>query len=127
MSSTVINWLFILFYVILNASGALIIKHKVNQIGNVNLDSLLGFIKYFYNIFLSPVIIFGLFLIFLSAVSWIAALSRMEISNAYPIATGLNFLIIVLTALIFMGESMNFIKFIGIILLMLSFYILTKY
>jgi multidrug transporter EmrE-like cation transporter len=126
MNKCFIDWCLVLSYVILNSFGALIIKGKINKIGAANLTNAPGILKYFFIVFTSPAIIISFVLIFFSAAAWIAALSRMDITIAYPVATSLNFLIIVLIAIFILGEPLNFIKGLGILMMLISIFLMTK-
>lgn len=95
ISEKSISFGLILGYVVLNSSGALVIKQKINEMGEVRLSSFWFFINYFIELLKSPVVIIGLLFIFLAAFSWMTALSRLDISIAYPVAVGFNFLVVV--------------------------------
>jgi len=113
-------------YVVLNSFGALIIKYKINAIGEVQLGSLKSFVNYFMELLKSPLIICGILSIFISAFVWMTALSRLQISLAYPVAVGLNFFVVVTVALIFLKEQLSVEKVIGIVLIFISIYLLTR-
>lgn len=119
-------WGMVLIYVFLNACGAIIIKYKVNQLGKIDIGSMKNAIRYFSILFSSPLVLSGFLAIFGSAIAWIAALSRLEISAAYPVAVGLNFFFVVLVAILFFGESFNVSKILGIILIFISIYLLSR-
>jgi multidrug transporter EmrE-like cation transporter len=55
-----------------------------------------------------------------------AALSRMEISLAYPVAVGLTFVVVILFGLLFFGESVNTYKIIRIALVFPSIFFLAQ-
>lgn len=119
-------WGMVLIYVFLNACGAIIIKYKVNQLGKIDIGSMKNAIRYFSILFSSPLVLSGFLAIFGSAIAWIAALSRLEISAAYPVAVGLNFFFVVLVAILFFGESFNVSRILGIILIFISIYLLSR-
>lgn len=120
------TWLMVFAYVILNAFGALAIKHKINQLGPVSTETFGGTIVYFVRLFMSPTVLIAFGAIFVSAIAWMIALSRLEISTAYPVAVGLNFLVVVGFSLAFFGESMSLQKMLAIALLFVSIYLLTR-
>jgi multidrug transporter EmrE-like cation transporter len=126
MNNIILSWGMVITYVVLNSFGALIIKEKINRIGAADFSTFAGFCKYFLTVFTSPIIIFSFVLIFVSAVAWIAALSRMDITIAYPVATSLNFLIVIFVAILILGEPLTLIKGIGITLMLISIFLMTK-
>ena len=126
MNKFFLSWGMVIGYVVLNSFGALIIKYKINAIGEVQLGSLKSIINYFIELLKSPLIICGILSIFISAFAWMTALSRLQISLAYPVAVGLNFFVVVTVALIFFGEQLSVGKVIGIVLIFISIFLLTQ-
>ena len=55
----------------------------------------------------------GLFLYALGAIAWIAVLRRMDLSYAYPFLA-LNFVLIALVGQVVLGETMPWIRWVGI-------------
>jgi multidrug transporter EmrE-like cation transporter len=113
-------------YVALNSFGALAIKHSVHKIGVADPTSMKAMVSFLTATFLSPLVLSGLFAIGLSACAWIVALSRMELSIAYPVAVALNCLIVVLAGLAVYGEALNGSKLAGIGLLLCSLVLLFR-
>ena len=126
MNKFLMSWGMVIGYVVLNSFGALIIKYKINAIGEVQLGSLKSIVNYFIELLKSPLIICGILSIFISAFVWMTALSRLQISLAYPVAVGLNFFIVVTVALVFLKEQLSVEKVIGIVLIFVSIYLLTR-
>ena len=120
------NGLLVLTYVLLNSYGALIIKHEINKKGKIDISSIKSGTVFFLELFRSPFVLSGFIAIFASAFVWMAALSRMDISLAYPAAVGLNFLVVVGIAILFFGEPLQVNKIIGILLILASIYFLSK-
>ena len=116
----------ILIYVILNSFGAIAIKYGLNRLGAVQMNSMKSITVYFIALFKSPLTILGFIAIFISAFVWMTALSRMEISIAYPIAISLNFFIVVLIGILLYHESVTVYKMIGLLLIFVSIYFLSK-
>jgi multidrug transporter EmrE-like cation transporter len=121
-----LSWGMVGAYVILNSFGALAIKHTVHRIGVADPTSMKGTMSFFAATFSSPLVLLGLFAIALSACAWIVALSRMELSIAYPVAVALNCLIVVSAGLAAYGEALSWSKFAGIGLLLCSLVLLFR-
>ena len=120
------TWGMVLAYVLLNAFGAILIKHKLTQTGAVSFETLGTTVRYLVHLFLSPQIILAFTAIFGSALAWIIALSRMELSIAYPVAVSLNFLLVVGASFIFYGEPFTLSKLAGLLLAVSSVYFLAQ-
>ncbi|MCK4791965.1 MAG: hypothetical protein KAV87_49995 [Desulfobacteraceae bacterium] len=125
-SKFLLSWGMVLAYIVFNSFGALIIKYKINEMGTIQLGSFRFVIKYFYELIKSPLIICGIFSIFISAFVWMVALSRLQISIAYPVAVGLNFIVVVTVALIFFKEHLSAEKIIGIVLIFISVFLISR-
>jgi multidrug transporter EmrE-like cation transporter len=121
-----LSWGMVGAYVILNSFGALAIKRTVHQIGAADPTSMKATVTFLTAAFLSPLTLSGLFAIGLSACAWIVALSRMELSVAYPIAVALNCLIVVSAGFATYGEALNTSKLAGIGLLLCSLVLLFR-
>ena len=61
----------------------------------------------------SPLVMGGLLLYALGAISWIAVLRRMDLSYAYPFLA-LNFVLIALVGQFVLGEPVPWIRWVGI-------------
>jgi len=121
-----LSWGMVGAYVVLNSFGALAIKQTVHRIGMADATSMKAMVSFFTATFLSPLVLLGLFAIGLSACAWIVALSRMELSIAYPVAVALNCLIVVSMGLAVYGEALNWSKLTGIGLLFCSLVLLFR-
>jgi len=121
-----LSWGMVAAYVVLNSFGALAIKHTVHRIGMADATSMKAMVSFLTATFLSPLVLLGLFAIGLSACAWIVALSRMELSVAYPVAVALNCLIVVSTGFGVYGELLNWSKLTGIGLLFCSLVLLFR-
>jgi len=110
--------------VILNSLGAVAIKSVVHRNGAIDPGSARGLVGFVTNTLMAPLVLVGLFSIGLSACAWIIALSRMQLSIAYPVAVALNCLIVVSVGLAVFGEAPSWNKFAGIGLLLVSLLIL---
>lgn len=125
-SKMILAWSMVFIYALLNSSGALIIKLKLNRLGEVHVSSFRSFLSYFVTLFTSYEVLCGLAFIFISALAWMVALSKMELSIAYPVGVGLNFLFILAMSILFVGEEMTFYKAIGIFFIFLGMIFMSK-
>lgn len=120
------NWGLIFLYVVFNSAGALLIKNQINALGPVRLVSFSSTLFYFGKLLSSWQVVGGFAAIFISALAWMTALSRMELSIAYPIAVGLNFLLIVGLSFLFFSEPLTFYKVLGVFLLLAGLFCITR-
>lgn len=126
LREVLLSWGMVGAYVVLNSFGALAIKHTVHRTGAADPASINAILSFFATVLCSPLVVSGLFAIGLSACAWIIALSRMEVSTAYPVAVALNCAVVVSTGLVAYGESLSWTKLVGIALLLFSLVLLFR-
>lgn len=99
------QFILIIFSVTLLSIGQIIFKmvsQKINIDENVKIFSIL----------LSPILVLALFVYGIATITWIVALSQIQLHVAYPFAA-LAFLIVPLLSYYFLGEPLNIYTFIG--------------
>lgn len=67
----------------------------------------------------SPLIVSGFAAAFLAAVTWMLALSKLELSYAYPFMS-LNFVIVTFLSIFILGETASFHKLAGLAFIVLG-------
>ena len=125
VSRLFLSWGMLVLSVVFNASGVFLIKSQLNALGEIQLSSFQMVFHYIIEFLKSPVTCVGLVMFGLAPFFFAVAISRMEISIAYPAQVGLNFVIIVALGFLFLGEPLTMQKFIGIGLVLGSLYFLT--
>ena len=70
-------------------------------------------------IIFDPGVFSGLVATFLSGLFWMATMSKLDISFAYPF-TSLGFVLVLLFSAFLFGESMNMYKIVGVLFIMLG-------
>ena len=76
---------------------------------------------------INPFIIFGLGLYGLSFVIWLRVLTFNDLSRAYPIFATIVFMLTTIGSVIFLKETVSFLRFLGIIIMLLGIYIAARY
>ncbi len=94
--------------------GQTTIKFGVNQPTNSGAAG--GPLALVMTILTSPLILMGIGFYGLGALAWIAVLARMDLSYAYPFLA-LNFVLITIVSHLFLGESIPFSRWIGVIII----------
>ena len=117
-----VNISIILFSIILAVSGQVSMKYGAIQIGPVNTSNLLTF---FQSAFTNIYTLLGLFLYFVSALFWIIALSRVELSYAYPMVS-LGYILVLFLSSVLFKEVILPIHWIGIILIISGVVLITR-
>lgn len=108
----------ILFSVLLAAGAQLTLKHGMNQVadssGVLTLSS--ASIK---DVVSTPAVWAGLFLFGLSAIVWLAVLSRTSLSFAYPFAS-LTYVLILLADRFLLHEQVPLLRWAGVFFIMVG-------
>ena len=115
-----LGWGMVLIYVLLNSCGGLLIKMQVQGVGPCDTSAPKSILVYFIKILSQFKSWIGLCSVSLATCAWILALSQLELSKAYPVAIGLNLIVIVAVSIVQFQEVLNFSKIAGIILMFLG-------
>ena len=126
IKSFILGWGMVLCYTIFNSYGALVLKNQVQKLGTWNFTTAMSYFSYFRSLFSSFQTWLGLGAIGVATGAWIIALANLELSRAYPIAIGLNLLIIVGSSFIHFHEPLTLSKIIGIGLILCGVVVLFR-
>jgi multidrug transporter EmrE-like cation transporter len=106
---------YIIICILLNVAGQTSIKYGTKTVGELSLGlSHLG--SFFITVFKQPFILLGFILYGISAFFWIGALSRTELSFAYPFLS-IGYVLILLISWRFFGEAINMYRILGMVLI----------
>ena len=110
------RWLYLMGTVMLATVGQLIIKWRVDTHGQMP-DGWRDKFFYFAGLVFDPFVFFALFLAFLSALSWMATVTKFELNFAYPLLIVSLLLITVTSSTLLLHESFTVHKLVGILLI----------
>ncbi len=118
------GYIYIFLTVVFTVYGQLILKQQVNSIES--LPTGITIIPFFMKFILTrPLVLSGFVSAFLASMSWMAAISRFELSYAYPYMS-LNFVVVVILSVVFFGESINWFKIIGLLVICIGIFIVSR-
>jgi multidrug transporter EmrE-like cation transporter len=118
-------YLILLVSVLSTVTAQLFLKRGVLDLGNINIsiNSFLGLIpRILQNVWLLA----GLFLYGISFFLWLFIISKIKLNTAYPIATSLNFSLIVIFSWLFLKEQLLPVQILGIAAIMFGIFLLIK-
>lgn len=108
------KYLFLILALLLNTSANILMKISANKINTIEIshpkDVIIAIIKL-------PTLIIAVILFALNILFYILALTKINISIAYPIMTSVGFLIISIFSTFYLKESLTLLQIIGIILI----------
>lgn len=117
-----LNFSLIALDIILAVSGQFLIKIGMKAIGSFAGTPLVNF---FSKVILSPYIIGGFALYFISSFVWFAVLSRVDLSVAYP-CLSLGYILVILLSYFILQEPITIAKIFGSLLICLGVFFIFK-
>lgn len=114
---------FILITVTVGVVGQVLIKKGLNSLSP--LDFSVGFISLYLKIFLSPYVIFGSAVYCLAMCLWLYALSKVDISFAYPFQS-LSYVLVIFTSNWFLGENIPLTRWAGVVVICFGVFLVSR-
>ena len=121
---SLLNWSLIFTGVLLNAAAQLLLKAGTNAIGQFAFSKA-NILPVGWQLATEPHIFAGLVCYAVSLVVWIMALSRVEVSIAYPMLS-VGYVVNALAAWYFFGEAVSLARLMGIGVIILGVYIVAR-
>ena len=115
---------FVFISIFFNILGQLSLKRAANDFDRIDLCVARIFSTAFY-IFTRLGVVLGLVLYGISAFFWIIALSKVELSRAYPMLS-IGYLGVLLLSWWFLNEHITSIRLLGIVAICLGVYLVAK-
>jgi multidrug transporter EmrE-like cation transporter len=116
-----IGYIYILLTIILTVYGQLILKWRLSFFGSfpTNFKEQLLFLV---QVLIDPFVLSSFAAAFLASLTWIAALTKFDVSYAYPFMS-LSFIIVLLLSYLLFNEPLTATKVLGIIFILIGLYI----
>lgn len=107
---------YILVAVVGSAAGQLLLKKGMSTMGplTITADQILGIL---WRIATNPYVVIGLFIYVCGTVFWLAALSRKDLSFAYPFAS-LSYIVMIIGGWQLFGERIDLWRIVGSLAIM---------
>ena len=121
----ILNHFYLLLAISFGVVSQLIIKWQMSAFSFNDYESWQDKFALAFSMFLNPYIIISLILTLLSGVTWMIAMTKFEISYAYPF-TLLGLVLVTTFSVIFFGESVNTYKISGILIIILGVILISK-
>lgn len=115
---------FIFSTILFTVYSQLIMRWQVTEAGALPTD-MPGKVRYMVALLLNPWVISGIVATFLAGVSWLLAMTKFEISYAYPFVS-LNYILVLAAGFLLFQESLSFTKIAGSALVILGIIVITR-
>lgn len=117
-------YLLILGTVALGATGQLLIKASTSQLGTISL-SLLDAIGLIMRVLRNPLLLLGLLSWSLGALLWVATLSRVQLTYAYPMLS-LGYVIVFAGSWIIFKEPVSLLRIVGAVIVIIGVVLISR-
>lgn len=119
-----IDFLYILGTISCTVCGLLMMKWRIARFGLLP-DNFSGKITFLLRLMVDPFVFSGLVLGFIAAVFWMAAMTKFELSFAYPFVSLSYVLVLIFSAVLF-KESITTYKIAGVVLILFGIFISSR-
>lgn len=117
------GYLYIFGTIIFTVYGQLILKWRIVQYGTLP-EIFLDKIAFLFKIVFDPFIFSGFVSAFIASFFWMAAMTKFEVSYAYPIILSGLLLLTSLLGIVLLGESIQYGKVVGILLILMGVFVM---
>lgn len=107
-------WVYVGASLVLTVYGQLVVKWQVLRRGHLP-NTLGGKVDFFTGLLLNPWVLSVMLSTFIAALCWMAAMTHLELSKAYPFAA-VSFILVLILSGVFFGEAVTPAKTIGVAL-----------
>ena len=121
----ILNHFYLLLAISFGVISQLIIKWQMSVFSFDDYETWQDKFALAFSMLLNPYIIISLILTLLAGVTWMIAMTKFEISYAYPF-TLLGLVLVTIFSVVFFGESVNTYKLSGIVLIVLGIVVISK-
>lgn len=125
MKDFYLTWGMLFLGAFMNVTGIYLVKLRLNAI-QASFNSVSAVMNFLVAIAKEPFVIAGGVILMVALVPYAIAVARMDLSLAYPVSIALNFLLMLPLCIIFLKETMTIYKVSGILLILVSLYLLHK-
>ena len=112
MTQRLNDYLFIAGTVALTVLGQLLLKWRMDQLGPLP-GSFAGGLRFLLGLLVDPLVVASFVAAFGASLCWMAAMTRFELSYAYPF-TSISFVLVLALSVWLLGEALTVSKVIGI-------------
>lgn len=109
------GYLYIFCTIFFTVYGQLTIKWQVSKVGAMP-EALTGKMVYLGHLFLNPWVLTAFFSAFLASLFWMAALTKFELSYAYPFMS-FSFVSVLILGVLLFNESISISKVLSMVLI----------
>ncbi|MBC7189068.1 EamA family transporter [Candidatus Aerophobetes bacterium] len=114
----------VIISVLLGVAGQILLKKGMSLIGPLDVG-LSSFIPTLILIFREPFVLSGIFSYAISTIFWLFALSKVQLSYAYPMIS-IGYILVLLFSWLFLGEKISLVRVFGVLLICMGVFMVLK-
>lgn len=118
MNPRFFDYLYIAATIGFTVYGQLILKWRISRFGPLPVETFEK-VKFLLSLLFDPAIFSGFAAAFIAAIAWMAAMTKFELSHAYPFMS-LNFAIVLFMSGWLLSEPLSVQKILGVALIMVG-------
>ena len=107
-----VNYLYIFATIIFTVYGQIVLKLRIKKFGPLPIH-FFEKLRFLVSLLLDPVIFSGFAAAFLASLAWMAAMTKFELSHAYPFMS-LNFVVVLLLSGWILSEPVTLQRAVGV-------------
>ena len=113
----------VMICIVLGAFGQLSLKHGMNLLGSISFREM--FFSKFFQIVFQPFVFTGLVLYAVSMFLWLIAISKLNLSLAYPLLS-IGYILVAIFSFIFLKENISLLRWTGILLVVIGCFLILR-
>ncbi|MBI5699051.1 EamA family transporter [Candidatus Saganbacteria bacterium] len=117
-----VDYLILVVSVLLAIVGQLLMKQGMNQFGRFPIAQI---IQNVIPMFLNPWVFAGLVAFGISSIFWLAVLSRLPLSLAYPMVS-LAYVVVTFASIILFKEHVSLVRWIGVLVICSGVFLISR-
>ena len=124
MKYFILTWGLLIFSALIDVIAIIIIKLKLNSLGPIKFDGIYNTFIYCVKIISTPTTFLAAVAVTLSPLFYAFALSRLNLSIAYPIVVGFNAIFLLIFSYIILNEALTLKNTFGMIFIIIGIVII---
>ncbi len=120
------NIILITIVMLLTVTSQTLLKKGVKIIGELKINSLHDLGVIILKLIQNKFIIAGVLIVACGALLWLMVISRLDLTTAFPIASGIFYILLFLASWIFLGEVITIQKIIGAAAILFGIFMILK-
>ena len=102
----------------------LLIKRGLNRLGALDFAS--GVVSAYVRMLLTPTIVLGIVLYVVAVLFWLYALSKVDLSFAFPFYSGTSYILVALLSWGVLGESISMLRLAGMAVICFGVFLISR-